>query len=75
MVYNMCDFGYNWSFSLNREDLHYFNQSRKEEYYHLGKNQEICGSTISKQQIHDFGKRKLYDGEAIVYIQRRREIG
>ena len=69
--YNMCDLGYNWSFSFNLEDLHDFYQSRKEEYYPLGKNQEICGSTISKQQIHDFGNRKLYDGEAIVYMTKK----
>ena len=67
----MCDLGYNWSFSLNLEDLHDFYQSRKEEYYPLGKNQEICGSTISKPQIHDFRNRKLYDGEAIVYVTKK----
>ena len=52
--YNMNDVGYNWSFKMNPEDLEELNQSRKEEYYPLGLENEFCGSTISKQQIKEF---------------------
>ena len=50
----MNDLGYNWSFKINLEDLEQLNQSRKEEYYPLGAENEFCGSTISKQQIIEF---------------------
>ena len=49
--YVMNDLGYNWSFKINLEDLKELNQSRKEEYYPLGADNEICGRTISKQHI------------------------
>ena len=46
---NINDLGYNWSFKIDLEDLAQLNQSRKEEYYPLGAENEFCGSTISKQ--------------------------
>ena len=49
--YDMNDFGYNWSFKINLEELKGLNQSHKEEYYPLGAENEFCGSTISQQQI------------------------
>ena len=49
--YNLNDFGYNWSFKINLEDLEQLNQSRKEEYYSIGAENEFSGSTIRKQQI------------------------
>ena len=49
--YDMNDLRYNWSFKINLEYLQQLNQSRKEEYYPLGAENEFCGSTISKQQI------------------------
>ena len=49
--YDMNDLGYNWSFKIDLEDLEQLNQSRKEEYYPLGIENEFCGSTIRKQQI------------------------
>ena len=64
----MNDLGYNWSFKINLEDLEQLNQSRKEEYYPLGAENEFCGSTISKQQIKEFNKGKINNGFAIVYI-------
>ena len=49
--YDINDLGYNWSFKINLADLKELNQFRKEEYYLLGADNDICGSTISKQQI------------------------
>ena len=34
--YDMKDLGSNWSFKIDLEDLEQLNQSRKEEYYPLG---------------------------------------
>ena len=47
--YDMPDLGYNWSFSINLQDLEQLKHSRKEDYYPLCKSNEICGSTITKQ--------------------------
>ena len=69
--YDMPDLGYNWFFSINLEDLHDLNQSRKEEYYPLGEDKDLCGSTISKQQIRDFKKRKIYDSIAMVNMTKK----
>ena len=49
--YDMNDLGYNWSFKINLEHLEQLNQSRMEQYYPLGAENEFCGSTIRKQQI------------------------
>ena len=40
--YDMNDLEYNLSFKRNLEDLRELNQSRKEEYYPLGAENEIC---------------------------------
>ena len=72
--YDMNDLGYNWSFNINLEDLEQLNQSRKEEYYPLGAENEFCGSTIRKQQIK-FNKGKINNGFAIVYIMKTQRTG
>ena len=69
----MNDFGYNWSFEIDQEDLEQLNQSRKEEYYPLGAENEFCGSTISKQQIKEFNKGKYNSGFALVFFPDNRK--
>ena len=71
----MNDFGYNWSFEIDQEDLEQLNQSRKEEYYPLGAENEFCGRTISKQQIKAFNNGKVNNGFAIVYIMKTQRTG
>ena len=71
----MNDLGYHWSFKINLEDLEQLNQSRKEEYYPLGAENEFCGSTIRKQQIKEFNKGKINNGFAIVYIMKTQRTG
>ena len=73
--YDMNDLGYNWSFKIDLKDLEQLNQSRKEEYYPLGIENEFCGSTISKQQIKEFNKGKYNSGFALVYIMKTEKTG
>ena len=56
-VHDMSDFGYNWSFSINLQDLEQLKHSRKEDYNLLSRTNEICGSTISKR-IKYFDQKK-----------------
>ena len=62
-------------FKIDREDLEQLNQSRKEEYYPLGIENEFCGSTIRKQQIKEFNKGKYNSGFALVYIMKTEKTG
>ena len=73
--YDMNDLGYNWSFKINLEYLEQLNQSRKEEYYPLGAENQFYGSMISKQQIKEFNNGKINNGFAIVYIMKTQRTG
>ena len=56
--YDMADLGYNWSFSINLEDIEQLKPSRKGDDYPLSRANEFCGSTISKLRIKDFNQKK-----------------